>query len=809
MSTTMEYSGWVEPGVSSDVSMGLVGAGTAALFAIIFYIQISIQPLDYSKPKTVEISKTIARCAAEFLIDEYKALLIFVLLVAIFLAALALVKTMLCFLLGAFLSASTGWIGMKIATKANVRTTFACQGPNGLNQGLQIAFKSGAVMGLSVVAAGLSGVTLLYLIFDWIGEEPTQIWNHLAGFAFGASSIALFARVGGGIYTKAADVGADLVGKVEEELAEDSADNPATIADNVGDNVGDVAGMGADLFESYVGSLIAACTLGWPRYGHAGVLLPIWTSGLGSLCAIAGILMLRTHDKATHNNTIKTLESLLGSIRFSIYGASLLAVGTSIISLGASFGLDSPEAWKLGFCVLIGLVTGNLIGFFTEYATSYTYEPTKSIARMANIGAAPVIIQGLGVGMLSTIPPVVFIVTASLACNALEGIYGISIAAVGMLSTLGVTLATDAFGPVADNAGGIAEMAPGDEIDDEVRDATDALDALGNTTAATGKGFAIGSAVLTALALLNAFAEATGLEHVPVDILDQVVLPSVLFGAMLPFVFAALTMLSVGAAAEAVMWECRDQLNRKAFDGLALSPDRCVHICAQQSLREMVPPGALAVLSPLFIGFMLGPKGLLGMLLGSIASGFLLALMMSNAGGAWDNAKKWVEKLGLGEGKGKNTKYHKAVVVGDTVGDPFKDTSGPALNILVKLMSIVSLVIAPLLSTKGPNGILIPNKDYARWREATGLIGGVIALAFVYRWLMNRYAFVHDKNSIIQQSEERSRLKPSEMARPEGPVRVHKTDAPRGGSTKTPLLNSDSYGAAGVYGGMSITDNDD
>jgi H(+)-translocating pyrophosphatase len=666
---------------------------------------------------------------------------------------------MICFLVGSFLSALSGYLGMSIATKANVRTTFACAGADGLNRGLQVAFKSGAVMGLSVVASGLLGVPILYLIFDH-GLSDTnkqEAWNHVSAFAFGGSSIALFARVGGGIYTKAADVGADLVGKVEEDLEEDSPDNPATIADNVGDNVGDVAGMGADLFESYVGSIIAACTIGFPLYGHAGVALPFWVAGLGSICSIVGVLLIRTKGNTHGMKSNEILEALLGSIRFSIYAASVAVVGTTIFAIAATFGMNDWIALELGACVLIGLVAGNLIGYFTEYATSYTYPPTVSIAEKSDTGAAPVIIQGLGVGMLSTVPPVLFIFAATLAAYALSGIYGIAISAVGMLSTLGVTLATDAFGPVADNAGGIAEMAPDEEVSSEVRDTTDALDALGNTTAATGKGFAIGSAVLTALALLNAFAEATGLDTAGVDILDDVVLPGVIFGAMLPFVFAALTMLSVGRAAESVMWECRDQLNKRFFDqGSQLDAAKCVRICAYSSLKEMVPPGVLAVTTPLVIGFLLGPKGLLGMLLGAISSGFLMGVMMSNAGGAWDNAKKYVEKGNLGPSKKKGSANHKATVVGDTVGDPFKDTSGPSLNILIKLMSIVALVIAPLLTAKkDDDGNPIPKGDWEDWWAAVILVAVLLIMGWIYAKLMARYGTIHDRDYIFREAQRR------------------------------------------------------
>jgi K(+)-stimulated pyrophosphate-energized sodium pump len=560
----------------------------------------------------------------------------------------------------------------------------------------------------------------MYAIFD--GENNRLAWPHLSGFAFGASTIALFARVGGGIYTKAADVGADLVGKVEEDLDEDSADNPATIADNVGDNVGDVAGMGADLFESYCGSLIAAATLGADEFpnGKRGVALPFYVAGFGALASIVGTFCVRTaasptdmqvegggHLDARQREAKRSemiLESLLWSIRRAIGVSSVLVVGLTAFSVAITFGNDR-EGWQMMICVIIGLFCGNFIGYFTEYATSYTYYPTQSIAIKSNTGPATVLIQGLGVGMLSTVPPVFFVVITMLAAYYIghpHGFYGISITAVGMLSTLGMTLATDAFGPVADNAGGIAEMAPESEISRDVRDRTDALDALGNTTAATGKGFAIGSAVLTALALMRAFAEQAGVASRAlgaqptqgvVDILNPVVLPGILLGAMLPFVFAALTMLSVGKAAESVMWECRDQLNKKFFEKTPLAPAYCVRIVTLASLREMVLPGAIAVFSPIFVGVLLGAGGLLGLLSGSTSSGFLLGLMMSNAGGAWDNAKKYVEKGNLGEGKGKKSAQHKACVVGDTVGDPFKDTSGPALNILIKLMSIVCLVL--------------------------------------------------------------------------------------------------------------------
>lgn len=753
-----EVSGWVDLDARRNVSVGLFGGALALVFGFIFAYQVLRIPLDYSKVKTIIISDTIAKGADDFLRSEYKALSVFVVLVAIFLGSAVSWQCMICFIIGAVLSAVTGYVGMKIATRANIRTTLACQGPTGLDQGLQVAFKSGAVMALSVVSASLLGVSVLYLIFDSRETDKRKIWDYLSGFAFGGSSIALFARVGGGIYTKAADVGADLVGKVEEELEEDSPENPATIADNVGDNVGDVAGMGADLFESYVGSLIASCTLGWPRYGNAGVALPFWVLGLGSFSSIVGILMIRNKNNAIGMEATDLLGSLLNSIRFAIYVASFLVLGSVVIAIGATFGFSTTRSLYLGLCIVIGLVAGILIGFFTEYATSYTYFPTQSIARKGETGAAPVIIQGLGVGMLSTVPSVMFVVIATLAAYAMEGIYGIAISAVGMLSTLGVTLATDAFGPVADNAGGIAEMAPESEIADDVRDTTDALDALGNTTAATGKGFAIGSAVLTALALMSAFAEATGLDVYKADILDSVVLPGVLLGSLMPFIFSALTMLSVGKAAESVMWECRHQLNQRHFDNVDLDSQKCVRICAYASLKEMVPPGAIAITAPVIVGTLLGPRALLGMILGAISSGFLLGVMMSNAGGAWDNAKKWVEKGKLGHGKGKKSDPHKATVVGDTVGDPFKDTSGPALNILIKLMSIVSLVIAPILSTKSdPNDPdqPVPRDDWELWWVALIITGILFVFGWIYLLLLKKYGTVHNIEYISAESAKR------------------------------------------------------
>jgi len=764
--------------------MAWIGGILSLLTAAFFAWQTLAIPLDSSKKQTIHIAEMIELGAKAFLEAEYKILVPVVVAVFVLLCIFINWQTGICFVAGAFLSALSGYFGMRIATKANIRTTLACAGADGMNSGLRVAFKSGAVMALNVCGFGLLGIALFYVIFD--GDNSRAVWGYLSGFAFGASTIALFARVGGGIYTKAADVGADLVGKVEEDLDEDSADNPATIADNVGDNVGDVAGMGADLFESYVGSLIASATLGFDEFpgGKRGVALPFYVAGFGAICSIIGTFCVRTaaqpSDFQVEGNghldkkqieakrSEMILEQLLWSIRRAIGISSVLVVGTTALSVAITFGSDQV-GWRMMICVICGLFCGNFIGYFTEYATSYTYYPTKSIAFKSDTGPATVLIQGLGVGMLSTVPPVMFVVITMLAAYYIgtpHGFYGISITAVGMLSTLGMTLATDAFGPVADNAGGIAEMAPQSEIDRDVRDRTDALDALGNTTAATGKGFAIASAVLTALALMRAFAEQAGVAgrmidgQNSVDILNPVVLPGILMGAMLPFVFSALTMLSVGKAAESVMWECRDQLNKRFYDNTPLAPEKCVRIVTLSSLREMVLPGAIAVFSPIMVGLLLGAGGLLGLLAGSTSSGFLLGCMMSNAGGAWDNAKKFVEKGNLGEGKGKKSNNHKACVVGDTVGDPFKDTSGPSLNILIKLMSIVCLVLVQKI---GQN-------EWAnnQWWVSIIVLVILIVLSYVFKskYMEDRFGQVHDIQAI--EAKSRQRKEATERARQAG-----------------------------------------
>lgn len=611
------------------------------------------------------------------------------------------------FLIGAVLSAGCGWIGMRIAVEANVRT--ACAADKSLNDALAVAFSSGAVMGLGVTGSGMLGLVVIYGIWEGVVQDDTR---YLAGFGFGASAIALFARVGGGIYTKAADVGADLVGKVESDIPEDDPRNPATIADNVGDNVGDVAGMGADLFESFVGSIIASIQLA-PMLAYrqvncvdgdltsplptendvkALIALPFWIAGIGMLCANLGVFLVRASDGSESDQHIQ--EALLATIRNAIIITGILAAAGALVACGILFDFDSDLCWELWVCNIAGLVCGFLIGQFTEYVTSFSYKPTQTIAKKSKFGPAGVIIQGLGIGMMSTAVPVVLIFITILLCDDLASTYGVAIAAVGMLSTLGVTLATDAFGPVADNAGGIAEMAA---LPSHVRDRTDALDALGNTTAATGKGFAIGSAVLTSLALLTAYKQDCALTGI--DVSKASVLSAAIIGACLPYIFAALTMMAVGRAATMMIGEVRLQFQEKNLLGKDKSrpigqPDcaRCIDISTRASLIEMIIPGTLAICAPLSIGFILGPEALGGLLVGGITSGFMLAVYMANAGGAWDNAKKWIEADGMGEGKGKNTKYHKAAVVGDTIGDPFKDTSGPALNILIKLMTMISLV---------------------------------------------------------------------------------------------------------------------
>ena len=649
------------------------------------------------------IGVSIQEGAAAFLQREYTFLAVFVVIVTLVLAVFIdfdaldklpesggeltdLPRTAIAYLLGAIASATAGYVGMYVAVRANVRT--AAKARTGLNPALRVAFSSGSVMGVTVTGLSLLFITVLYLLFQSVGP--------LTGFAFGASSIALFARVGGGIFTKAADVGADLVGKVEAGIPEDDPRNPATIADNVGDNVGDVAGMGADLFESYTGSIVATVALGSigvigigenavfeadavSEYSSDAFVLPFAVMALGIFASIIGTFLVRTSEDAD-------MGRLLWALRTGIFGASGLAlIGTAVTIV--ALDLD----FKLFFAVLTGLVAGQIIGTVTEYYTAYEFSPTQRLAAQAETGAGTLVIGGLGLGMLSTAVPLLTIVAAIWITFELAGLYGIALAAVGMLAPLGITLATDAYGPVADNAGGIAEQAG---LPEEVRERTDALDSLGNTTAATGKGFAIGSAVLTSLALLVTYAQVTNIEAF--DLLEVEVLIGLLVGGMMPFVFGALTMQAVGDAATDMVNEVRRQFREHPgiMDGTE-DPDhtRAVSIATDGALKQMIVPGAIAVAVPVAVGAALGPEALGGLLAGSIAAGALLALMMANAGGAWDNAKKYIE---AGHHGGKNSEAHHAAVVGDTVGDPFKDTSGPALNILLKLMSIVAVVFGPL-----------------------------------------------------------------------------------------------------------------
>ena len=670
------------------VIAGVLGLITAVSMAAYVMRQ------DEGSERMREISSAIKEGAMAFLSREYRILIVFVVLIAI---ALAFIPNLggwvaFAFVFGAISSGLAGFVGMNIAIRANNRTAAATA--TSLNQGLRVAFRAGAVMGLCVVSIGIIGLSILYFAFHM---DAAQFIIVIPGFGFGASLVAIFARAGGGIYTKAADTGADLVGKVEQGIPEDDPRNAAVIADFVGDNVGDVAGMGADLFESYVDSIIATITLATVAVTAGLVVseetawwLPMMVATGGIIAALIGVFLVKVGDKPE-------MKALLNALRRGTFGASIL---TAIFAALTVYFLDA--SWSVLWAILTGLIAGVLIGESTNYFTSYEFGPTRGVAEASQTGAGTNVTKGFAVGLLSAVPAIVIIAIAIIVAYYFGDMYGIAIAGIGMLSTLGVTLATDAYGPVADNAGGIVEMS---DLPPEVRERTDALDSLGNTTAATGKGFAIGAAALTALALMLSYANAVGIDlDNPISLLDPAVIAGIFLGVMMPALFCALTLNAVGRASFAIINEVRRQF--REIKGIMTGEGKpeygkCVDIATKSALKEMILPGILTVLIPVIVGFTLGKFALGGFLIGAVTSGFLIAVMMSNSGGSWDNAKKFIE---TGKFGGKGSDAHKAAVIGDTVGDPFKDTSGPSLNIMIKLMSIIALVLAPALVNM--NGIL-------------------------------------------------------------------------------------------------------
>ncbi len=657
--------------------LSVVAAICALVFAYAMASYVTKQPEGNDRMK--ELASAIHGGAKAFLFAEYRVLIIFIVVLFVLIGIGISWITAVCFILGAAFSIAAGYIGMDVATKANVRTANAAK-DGGMTKALTVAFRGGSVMGMCVAGLGLLGTSIVYIATG----DP----NVMMGFSLGASSIALFARVGGGIYTKAADVGADLVGKVEAGIPEDDPRNPAVIADNVGDNVGDVAGMGADLFESYVGAIVSAVTLGVVLANKEGVsnaaLFPFLLAGFGIIASIIGSMFVKGGE---NTNPAKALNT------GSYFAAVVVVIASIVLSLSMMGNI------KYAVAIIAGLLVGLAIGKITEVYTSGDYGSVKEIAESAQTGSATTVITGVSVGMLSTALPILFVAVGIFIAYACAGVYGIALAAVGMLSTTGITVAVDAYGPIADNAGGIAEMS---HLDESVREITDSLDAVGNTTAAMGKGFAIGSAALTALALFVSYAEVVGISNI--NIMDPLVIIGLFIGGMLPFVFSAWTMSSVSRAAHSMIEEVRRQF--REIPGIMeekAKPDytRCVDISTKAALREMIRPGVMAVIAPIIMGLLLGSEALGGMLAGALVTGVLMAIFLSNAGGAWDNAKKYIENGHFG---GKGSDAHKAAVVGDTVGDPFKDTSGPSINILIKLMTVISLVFAPVISAYG--GIL-------------------------------------------------------------------------------------------------------